>query len=145
VVSPKTGRCTPATFTSPYLLWQGAFSSGVGAALEILPDGTVNLWAGTTLLQPHKTSSPSTVLKLTPSQVQDLFTLLNTIDFAKLPHTGSGKDCQNQFHLENWPTAATVDLAYKNAGELKPELDAVYLWLQQNIMPTQILLPNGYC
>ena len=123
---------------------RSAFSSGVGAALELLPDGTVNLWAGTTVLCPHQASSPITVLKPTPDQFRALFTLLTNVAYANLPHSGDGQDGQNRFYFEACPSCAPVSITYKNSAELRPELDAVYQWLQQNLT-TQIRLPGGYC
>lgn len=143
IVKTSTGRCTPSPSNS-YLLWQGLFGkTGVGAALEVFADGTVNLWAGTTGLQPHKTQNWSTQLKLPNADVMDLFTLLANVDFSILPHAGTEIDCQNKLYLELNPQRPPILIDYKNANNLKPEMDAVYQWIEQHLSSaTAILLPN---
>jgi hypothetical protein len=148
IVKSSTGRCTPSPSGS-YLLWQGSFRDtavgAVGAALEVFADGTVNLWAGTTGLQPHATDHWSTQLSLPTADVMQLFTLLANVDFGILPHEGTEVDCKNRLYLELNPQAPPTTITYKSANNLRPEMDAVYRWMEQHLATaTAILLPDGY-
>jgi hypothetical protein len=130
-----------------YLLWgaPGGFA-GTGPALEVLSDGTVHLWEQASQPQPHKTSGWKTTVQLTPSETKAFFALLAAVNFSNLPHSGGPNfECYPFFYYEPCAKCAAKKVSYDNAGNLKPEMDAVYAWLDKRLQSTTISLPSTYC
>ena len=84
----------------------------------------------------------------------ELFGLLAEVDFSSLPHDPQYyAECYPSLwlQLEVCPGCPTIQLSYASGVDLRPELEAVYLWLAERLCrPDGVpgypqVLPAGYC
>lgn len=151
VASPdgEIKACVPRPPTWGYLLWQapGGYA-GQGPALEITRSGSTRLWREAAGLRPDATSGWDVVFRLPPEEVDALFTLLSKVSFEELPHkTSPAGECYPRFFYQRCAECVAVEIDYGQPGDLSPELDAVYAWLEANVAPKAegIPMPGSWC
>ncbi len=132
-----------------YVLWQApGGAAGTGPALELLEDGTLRLWEQTAALTAHDTTGWDYEFSLGFEEQLELVNLLSDVDYAALPHPATGWECYPSYHFESSAQSA-VSLDYGSASALRPELDAVYVWLDAFVTARapdyQSWLPSSYC
>lgn len=153
------GRCPRALLEAHYpsarLIWEApAGADGSGPAMEIDGYGRMRTWEQCHGILGSDAQKSDYEEDLGIEAANELFGLLAAVDFGGLPHPNTGwiecypvlwlqwDDCDGCGHLQ---------MSYVSAGDLRPELDTVYDWLDRRLCRPNgnpdypSTLPSDYC
>lgn len=139
------------TRASLYLLWRapGGFA-GTGPAVEVQDNGIMHLWTSASGLQPHRAEDWDTERLLSPAQMRELYSLLAAVDFSALPHQDDiGLECYPVLYLElggdSEEERQIRELRYQTTAQLRPEMDQVLAWFDDELRNLPMTAPSRYC
>lgn len=139
VSTPDGGR----PYATARMTWEapGGFA-GTGPAVEVLGDGTVNVWRstrgfGTTMPEPDET------LHVSLPAVDDLFSKWEAVALDRLPHGPMrSADCYPRAAVTLCERCDVRELRYQHPDQLSPEMADVWAWFMVNTPET---LPSTFC
>jgi len=139
----------PPRHPDALLLWSapGGFA-GTGPALRITGGGSAAFVGEAPYDLAWESATPDHAEELGIDAADELFDMLEAVDWSGLPHGGGGgADCYPSFYLRMCEGCDEIVLTYHTPGQLEPELTEVYSWLVTRLCRglERQQLPDSYC
>jgi hypothetical protein len=97
-------------------------------------EGWIMVWTNTAGFGPEARPStdPTSTTQLTAEQIKDLFSRLQVVNTASLPHAPlSGGECGTRLAFRFCDGCATTTLDYAVPESVTPEMEQVWAWFDQ--------------
>ncbi len=135
-----------------YLVWQtqGVGSTGPAVYLQtyVGTGGVLKRYVNTAAFPPETPPLSATTPfdSVTRRQVSDLFSRLQAVNLAALPHAPAATSgCTASLYVRSCTTCAPTTLTYGSAESVTPEMESVWSWFDTVLSASPWANPRNYC